>query len=90
MSYARKTIFDPNATGAKFSFFWIFRSGLSSIMKAKPAVLQLASVIRTSCFSGLGCFNASSQASLSALFNESKVFLNSDVMLTGTSALKSS
>ena len=52
-------------------------------------LLNLASVFKTSCFPGMGCFNARSQASLSALFTESKVSFNSEVILIGTSAFKS-
>ena len=63
--------------------------GLLSIMRAKPALLKLASVIKISCFPAVGCFNASSQASIFGLFTESKVSFNSDVILIENSAFKS-
>ena len=88
MSSAGERTFDPNATGAYvFLFDWIFWSGLSSTMRASPALLKLASVIKTSSLPGIGSFKASSQASLSALLTESKVSFNSDVMLIETSVL---
>ena len=58
-------------------------------MSAYPALLKLASVIRTVCFPGMGCFNARLQLSLSVLFTESKTSSNSELMLSGTSAFKS-
>ena len=50
--------------------------------------LKLASVNKTSYFPEMVCFGASSQASLSAVFTESKVSFNSEEMLTGISAFK--
>ena len=81
--------FQPNATGVYvFRFDCIFWSGLSSIMRAYPALLKLASDIRTRCFPGIDGFNVKWQASLRALLTESNMFINSDVMLIGTSVLK--
>ena len=51
--------------------------------------MKLASVIETRFFPGIGRFNVSSQASLSAMFNESNVYFNSEVMLIGISAFMS-
>ena len=59
------------------------------MIRAYPALLKLASVIKTNCFPGIGCLSASWHASLSALLTESKVFFSSEVMLIGTSAFKS-
>ena len=84
LSCAGEKIFEPNATGAYvFRFDCIFRSRLSSIMRAYPALLKLASVIKTSCFPRLGCFSAKWPASLRAFLTESIVSLNSDVFLIG-------
>ena len=88
LSSAGEKIFEPNATGAYvFRFDCIFASGLSSIVRAYQALLKLASVIKTSCFPGMGCFNAKAHASLRALLTESNVSLSSDVKLIGTSVL---
>ena len=88
LSCAGEKVFEPNATGAYvFRFDCIFWSGLSSIMRAYPALLKLASVFKTSCVPGMGCFNASWQASLRALLTESIVSFNSDVIFNGTSVL---
>ena len=86
LQLCRGEIFEPNATGAYvFRFDCIFWSGLSSIIRAYPALLKLASVIKTSCFPGMGCFSTSSQASLRAWLTESNVYFNSDVILIGAS-----
>ena len=89
LSCAVEKIFEPNATGAcVFRFDCIFWSGLSTIMMAYPALLKLASVNKTSCLPGMGCFSDNSQTSLRAFLTESKnVSFNSDVMLIGTSIL---
>ena len=74
--------------GNTFSALTVFSDrDLSSINRAYPALLKLASVIKTSCFQGMGCFSANSQASLRALLTESNVSFNSDVILIGTSVL---
>ena len=49
--------------------------------------MKLTSVIKTICFPGIGCFDANSQASLSALFTESNMSFSFDVIIIGTSAL---
>ena len=56
-------------------------------MRAYPALLKLAFFFKTSCFPGMGCFNANSQASLKALLAEPNVSFNFDVMLIGNSVL---
>ena len=89
MICAGEKVFDTNGTGAKvFLVDWIPWSGLSSIMKAKPTLLKLVSVNKTSCFPGMGCFNASWHASFSALLTESKFSSNSDVLLIETFVFK--
>ena len=70
-------------------FDWVFWSGMFSINSVNPAPLKLSSVLETSCFRGKGCFRASSQSSLRALFSESRVPFSSQVMLILTSAFKS-
>ena len=87
LSCAGEIIFEPNATGAyTFRFDSISWSGLSSTMKAYPALLKLVSVIRTSCFPGMSCFSANWQASLRAFLTEWNVSFKSDVILIGTSS----
>ena len=86
---ARRFLIQTRQARKSSSLIGFFLSGLSSFMRALPALLKLASVIRTSCFPEMGCFNASSHASLSALLTESKVTFSSEVMLIGTSAFKS-
>ena len=87
-SCAGEKIFEPNDTGAySFRFHCIFWSGFSSIMRAYPALLKSASVIKTSCIPGMGYFKANSQAPLRVLMTESNLSFNSDVMLIGTSLL---
>ena len=85
LSSAGEKNFEPNATGLYVDC--IFLPGLSSIIRANAALLKLASVIKASCFPGMGCFNANSQASVKALLTESNVSFNSDVILIGTSIL---
>ena len=88
LSCAEEKIFEPNATGAYlFRFDCIFWSGLFSIKKACSARLKLASLIKTSCFPGMGCLSANWQVSLTALLTESNISVNSDVILIGTSVL---
>ena len=62
--------------GYTFSILTVFfgRHCPRSIIRAHPALLKLASVITTSCFPGMGCFNANWQASLRALLTESNIF----------------
>ena len=56
LSWVRGIIINPNATRAFiFRFVSIFWSGLSWIRRAYPALLKLASVLRTSCLPGMGC-----------------------------------
>ena len=73
----------------KFRSHWIFLSGLSAVIRAYPALLELASDIEISCFPGRGGFSAHSQASLSNLFTESKVSFSSDVLMYGFSVFSS-
>ena len=88
LSCAGRKISEPNGTEAYvFRFDCIFWSGLSSIMRASLTLLTVASVIKTRCLPGMGCFNATWQASLRALLTESNVSFNSDVILNGTSVL---
>ena len=56
-------------------------------MRAYPALLKLASVIKTSWFPGMGCFSANLHALLRAVLTDSNVSFKSDVMLIGTSVL---
>ena len=76
---ARGKKFEPNATETYvFSFDCIFWSGFSSIMRAYPALLKLASVFKKRCFPGMNFSNSNSQASLRAFLAK---------MLIGTSVL---
>ena len=89
LSCAGEKFFETDATGAyTLRFDCIICSGLSSIMRANPALLKLASVFKTSCFPGMGCLSTNSQASLRAFLTESIVSFNSDVMLIGTCGFK--
>ena len=51
-------------------------------------LMKLASLRKTSCFPGIGCFSACSQASLKVLFSDSKVCFGAHVMVFGTSAFE--
>ena len=62
--------------------------GYLPIIRAEPAHLKFLLAIRTSCCSGMSCFNANLQVSISVYSTQSKVSFNSDVMLIGTSALR--
>ena len=90
LSYAGEKIFDPNATGAYVAVFdWVFWSGLSSTMRALPALLKLATVIKKKSFQRMDCFFASLQAWLSALFTESNNSLIFHDLSIGVSASSS-
>ena len=57
-------------------------------MRAYPALLKLASLLRMSSLPGISCFTANWQASLKALLTESNAAFNSDVIMIGTPVFK--